>query len=137
MAWPARRHFDQLIHLAGQHLRSARVVRYEIGEQRALLDIEGLWINYRIVLSEIHRPDASRRYAYYLLDNANQPIIGFDNSADTQAIRLRYGSYWRQHIHEEIPHTHDVNRKIHLTDEMTVQRFFEWLQTELPKTIAQ
>ncbi len=137
MAWPSRGYFDQLIHLIRQYLRSERIVRYEIGEQRALFDIESLWDTYRIVLSEIHRPDGSRRYAYYVLDNGNQLIVGFDNSADAQAIRLRYGDEWRQHIHEEIPHTHDVNRQIRLTDEMTVQRFFEWLQTELQKTTTQ
>ena len=65
MAWPSRGYFDQLIHLIRQYLRSERTVRYEIGEQRALFDIEGLWDTYRIVLSEIHRPDGSRRYAYY------------------------------------------------------------------------
>ena len=137
MAWPARGHFDQLIHVAARYLRDQRVVRDEIGEQRALLDIEGLWRGYRIILSEIHRPDGSRRYAYFVLDTENQSIAGFDNSADVQAIRMCYGDEWRRHIHEEIPHSHDVHQKIRLTDEMTALRFFDWLQTELPKTTTQ
>ncbi len=137
MAWPTRRHFDELIRNTERRLQQVRIVRLEIGSQRALIDVEGLWGNYRIILSEIHRPDGSLRYAYYVLDNENRLVVGFDNSSDVQALKMRYGDDWREHLHEEIPHSHDSHHELRLTGEINVFRFFDWLQTNFTLTKTQ
>jgi len=125
MAWPARRHFDALVEQVEQHLYSTRIVRLSFGEKRALIDLERTWDDHRVILSEIHRPDISRRYAYYVLDSDNQMVVGFDNSSDVLAIKMRFGDDWRQHLHEEVPHLHDDQTSVQLTDEMDVSRFFD------------
>lgn len=135
MAWPARKYFDELIRTAERYLHLARIIRLEIGTNRALIDIEGQWGEHRIVLSEIHRPDGSVRYAYYALDRNNRLVIGFDNSSDIQAIKMRFGNEWRQHLHEEVPHKHDSQGNLQLTDEMDANQFVNWLQTNLPSKI--
>lgn len=137
MAWPARRHFDTLVQQAEQSLHSIHIVRLSFGQERALIDLEGMWGEYRIILSEIHRSDTSRRYAYYVLNSENRMLVGFDNSSDVLAIKMRYGDDWRQHLHEEIPHLHDDQNSLQLTDQMDISQFFKWLRTNLPDRKAQ
>ncbi|MBX3052117.1 MAG: hypothetical protein KF753_11615 [Caldilineaceae bacterium] len=137
MAWPARRYFDGLIRDLGDFLRDVRVTRLEIGSERALIDVEGMWGEHRIILSEIHRPDGSSRYAYYILDSENRLVAGFDNSSDVQAIKMQYDTDWRQHLHEEIPHRHDGQKNMRLTDKIDASRFLAWLQTNFPSKTVQ
>lgn len=132
MAWPARRHFDELIQTTERYLHQPRIIRLEIGAQRALIDIEAQWGGHRIVLPEIHRPDGSLRYVYYALDRNNRLVIGFDNSSDIQAIKMRFWNEWRQHLHEEVPHKHDSQQNLQLTNTMDAIQFVNWLQTNLP-----
>jgi hypothetical protein len=115
MAWPPGKHIEDLIFRANQLLIDCNIIRHHVSLHRALIDLEGRWKDCRVILSEIHRDDLSVRYAYYVLDNEGGLIHGFDNSPDTQAIRLKYGAKWKQHLHEEIPHQHDANRKLALT----------------------
>ncbi len=130
MAWPARKHIDQLIAKAKTFLSDVHINRYDNDTrlQRALIELEGKWRGYRIIVQEIHRADKSVRYSYYVLNENNRLVHGFDNSADKKAIKLRYGTEWKSHINEELPHQHDANRKISLMPtEMTFDRLIDWL----------
>lgn len=128
MAWPPGTHIETLITQARRLLTDCRIVRHDVGLHRALIDLEGKWRDYRVIISEIHRADNSIRYAYYVLDNNNQLIYGFDNSPDILAIKQKYGPEWKSHIHEEVPHQHDANRQMILTpNPMTFEVFIEWL----------
>lgn len=128
MAWPSRKHIEDLIRTARAVLTGVRIVRHDVGLRRALIDLEGQWDKYRVIVSEIHRADGTVRYAYYVLDSENRLLHGFDNSPDTLAIKLRYGVDWKSHLHEEIPHRHDANRNLVLTTPMTFEAFIEWLR---------
>jgi hypothetical protein len=99
---------------------------------RALIDLEGRRFGFRIIVSEIHRIDGSIRYAYYVLDSENRLVQGFDNSPDVTAIKQRYGVDWKSHIHDEVPHQHDANHSLALTqDVITFEMFIEWLNSNL------
>ncbi len=64
MAWPPGKHLETLIKQAQQLLTQVQIIRYDVSLNRALLDLEGQWVRYRIIVSEIHRADGSFRYAY-------------------------------------------------------------------------
>ncbi|MDM8526845.1 hypothetical protein QUF58_01425 [Anaerolineales bacterium HSG24] len=128
MVWPPRRHFETLIAQAKNKLPHVNSIKQNIDMHRAIIDIEATWQKYRVVIQEIHRPDNTIRYSYYLFTEDNQLKHGFDNSCDRKAIRLKYGETWREHLQAEIPHQHDHNRQVTLTDEpMTYEKFVVWL----------
>jgi hypothetical protein len=132
MAWPPGKHIESVIAHAEEWLTNVRIVRHDESLNRALIDLEGQWKEYRIIVSEIHRADNRVRYAYYLLDSNNQLVHGFDNSPDIFAIKLKYGAEWKSHLHEEVPHQHDKNQNLTLTSiPMTVETFFEWVSRNL------
>ena len=134
MAWPPGKHIEVVIAQAYQALTDVRVVRQDISLHRALIDLEGLRNDYRIIVSEIHRADGSMRYAYYVLSQDSQLIHGFDNSPDTLAIKKKYGRDWKSHRYEEIPHQHDADENLSLTPQaMTFEMFMAWLDQHLPK----
>ena len=109
MAWPPGKHIETLIAYAQQVLTDVRVIRQDESLHRALIDLEAQWLDYRIIISEIHRADGSWRYAYYILNQDNKLVQGFDNSPDITAVKQKYKTKWKSHIHEEIPHQHDTN----------------------------
>ena len=92
MAWPPGKHIERVIAQARAILKPVRIIRYEISKVRAIIDVEGGWAEYRIIVSEIHRAEKEVRYAYYVLDSQNRVIHAFDNSPDNIAIKQRYGS---------------------------------------------
>ncbi len=127
MARTSGEHIEKLIAQAKEFLTDVKIIRYELSQQRAIVDLEGNWKNYRIIVSEIYRLNKGIRYAYYIL-NKNQSIVhAFDNSLDNKAIRQKYGSEWKSHIHEEIPHQHDSENNLTLTPMMTFEDFIGWL----------
>ncbi|GAK53325.1 hypothetical protein U14_04590 [Candidatus Moduliflexus flocculans] len=132
MAWTFGTHFDAILNHARRVLSNARVLRCDSSQNRAILDFEGTWGEYRIIVSEIHRVQRPVRYAYYVLNQQNQVVHAFDNSPDNLAIKLRYHQNWKAHLHEEIPHQHDADGNISLTASvMTFEQFVEWLQKHL------
>ncbi len=107
---------------------SLNVYDYDQELLRAVIKLEGIWKNYRVIMSEVHRADGTTCYAYYVLTQDNQLVHGFDNSGDRTAVKLRYGTDWKSHQHEEIPHQHDAKGSITLTPvPMTFETFIEWL----------
>ena len=68
-----------------------------------------------------------RKYSYYLLAD-DIVIVGFDNSADPRAIRLKYGTIGQEHVGNLVPHAHYENKsRLVLTEEMTFQDFVTWV----------
>lgn len=60
--------------------------------------------------------------------------IGFDNSADPGAIRLKYGKVGTERAGELVPHAHRKDKsEILLTEEITFELFVEWLKLNLAK----
>lgn len=131
MAESPRDAFDRLILKVRAVLTEVQVIRRDERHARALLDIEGKYKNYRIIISEIRFPDGSVRYAYYVLDKNDHIVRGFDNSPDVRALKMRYGKDYKRHLHERIPHAHMSDGRIELTEHLNFDDFMEWLQGEL------
>ena len=132
MAWPPGKHIEALIAHVEQWLTDVHIIRHNESLSRALIDLEGQWREYRIIISEIHRADNRVRYADYVLDSDNRLVHGFDNSPDILAIKVKYDAEWKSHLHEEIPHQHDKNQNLTLTSTpMTFEIFIEWMNKNL------
>jgi hypothetical protein len=130
---PVGEYLNELIATARETFRDVQVTRRDERPARALIDMEGWWGAYRIIISEIILPDGSIRYAYYVLDADNRLLHGFDNTPDVRAVRLRYGREYRGHLGERTPHQHTADDRLSLTEPMTLDRFIEWLRQNLPK----
>ncbi len=97
---------------------------------RAILRLEGLYRDCHIFVVEL-LIDATRKYSYYVL-RGEWVEVGFDNSPDPRAIRLKYGKIGEGHAGELVPHQHRANKaKLVLTQEMTFEMFVEWLYANL------
>lgn len=98
---------------------------------RAILRIQAQYGRYRLFITELI--DASiRKYRYYVL-RGNEVEVGFDNSPDPRALRLKYGRIGQEHAGEHIPHMHRTNKtQVLLTGEITFTDFMTWLHQNLP-----
>lgn len=132
MVEPVGAALDALIAKARTALQEVRLVRRDERPTRALIDLEGRFRSYRIIISEIHLADGHVRYAYYVLDAENRLVQGFDNSPDIRAIKLRYGKDYRQHLQERVPHQHSAGDALTLTEPMNFDAFVVWLGSNLP-----
>ncbi len=132
MARIYREHIERVIEQAKSFLTNVSVLRYDIGKNRAIIDLQGNWKEYRIIVSEIHRINRGVRYAYYVLDQDNKVVNAFDNSTDVLAIKQKYGSNWKSNINAEIPHQHDSEGNITLTPvPVNFKIFMKWLNENL------
>ena len=132
MARIYREHIERLIEQAKSFLTDISILRYDIGNSRAIIDLEGYWKEYRIIVSEIHRVDRNVRYAYYVLNKYNKVVNAFDNSPDIMAIKQKYGLNWKSCIHSEIPHQHDSEGNITLMPmSVNLEFFIRWLDEHL------
>lgn len=126
------RPFDEVVALLLRTFSRVVIRRRDESAEVCVFEVECVYGDYRVVVSEILTPDG-RKYAFYLLDSQNAIVVGFDNSPDRRAAQLRYGPAYRKHIHERIPHRHDLNRlTIHLTVEMTLSDCIAWLHQHIP-----
>lgn len=117
-------------------LARARLTQVDIDEEvspdRAILAIEGRFDRYRVLIKETVSP-TRRRYAFFVL-SGNRVMLGLDNHADRQALRLKYGDDFADHIHELIPHRHGPDKTTtQLTEEWTAQEFLNELETLIDK----
>ena len=120
----ARRHFEQILTLARQNFSNVQVQSYDISARRAILKVAGAYGDKRVEITEILTPQV-RKYSYYLL-RSDFVLLGLDNSADRQALRLKYGAEFVQHLHEPIPHLHTENKqKLTLIEEKSFADFVE------------
>ena len=131
MAQTTAGYLDGLIECFSEAFHPAKVVLRDERPKRSLLELWGRWGSYRVRLYEVVGPTVTRKYAYYVLDN-KRVIVGFDNAPDPKVLRLKYGKSFAQHLHESIPHRHSIDKKdVELTDEMTCEKFTEWVQANL------
>ncbi|MEE4356478.1 MAG: hypothetical protein V2I97_08410 [Desulfococcaceae bacterium] len=132
MAGTSGEHIENLIAQAQRFLSNVTILRHESSRQRAIIDFEGNWKEYRIIVSEIHRINRRIRYAYYVLDKHHAIVHAFDNSPDNKAIKQKYGSDWKCHIYEEVSHQHDSENKLSLTElPITFEAFVQWAEENL------
>ena len=100
----------------------------------AILDVECVYQTFRVIISEIIET-TRRKYAYLLLDTSNDIVVIFDNSPDWKVAQLKYGTNYRVHHRERIPHQHSYKRQeITLTPEMTLTDFLTWIEHRFPNT---
>lgn len=97
-----------------------------------ILRLQAHYKHFEISLTELIA-DKQRKYRYYVLSK-DKVIVGFDNSPDPQAVRLKFGRMG-SFAGSLVPHVHlDNKRTIELTDEMTFPMFIEWLEVHLDPT---
>jgi hypothetical protein len=131
MATPFTDTLERIIALAQATFEDVTVIHRDENDFRAVLRLVEQYRDYQVHLREVLRPDGSRKYAYYVIQ-AGQVFAGFDNMPDTEALRLKYGNEYSQHRQETIPHFHSQHKQtVELTDEMTAEAFFEWLEQNL------
>lgn len=127
MAATLREDFARITTLAYVKLEQVEV-NQEIDSDRAILTIRGKRPPYQIFLKEVISAKG-RRYAYYILVNG-RVMLGLDNHADRQALRLKYGGNFVAHLAELIPHRHTADKtSLILTDPWTAEQFINELDT--------
>jgi len=98
---------------------------------RAILRIQAQYGHYRVFITELIDASA-RKYRYFVLHGDNVEV-GFDNSPDPRALRLKYGRIGEAHAGEPIPHLHRANKtQLQLTAEISFTDFIDWLHQHLP-----
>ena len=126
MAAQTGSYFARIAALARIKLTQAKINR-DITPDRAILSIQGNFLQYRVIIKETMRADR-RRCAYYLLLN-EQVVVGLDNHAGRNALRQKYGAAFSAHINELIPHRHSRNkRSVELTASWTADKFLNELE---------
>ena len=129
MAGTLRTDFARIIALARAKLTEAKVEE-EIDTTRAILNIDGRFAEYRVIICETLTP-TGRRYSYYVLEQA-RVLFGFDNHADRHSLRLKYGRGFASHLHELVPHYHGPDKATtKLTEEWTAERFLTELEAQI------
>ena len=104
--------------------------RTDMTPKRAILSLQGKYGSHRVFITEL-LTDKMRKYRYYVL-RKNWVEIGFDNSPDPRAIRLKYSTIGKKHAGEHIPHVHHEDKtQMTLTEEMTFTSFVEWLKANI------
>jgi hypothetical protein len=97
---------------------------------RAIVRIQARYGPYRIFVTEL-RDAITHKYRYYVLQG-QAVIVGFDNSPDPRALRLRYGRIGNEQVRETVPHQHAENKtQVLLTKEFFFSDFVSWLQENL------
>ncbi len=131
MAETVRDYFARVVALAQPKLTLIQVTQ-EIEAERSILTIQGTYLQYRVAIKETIT-SIGRRYAYYILAG-NQVMLGLDNHADRQALRLKYGNDFATHLTELIPHQHGLDKMtLSLTLPWTVEQFLDGLDTLISK----
>lgn len=123
-------YFTDVIQLAHATFTDV-VVEIDATPVRALLRITAHYGPYRVFITELS-DRSSRKYRYYVLQG-DAVEVGFDNSADPRALRLKYGQIGEDHVGEYIPHLHRANKtQLLLTEEINCVDFVHWLHQHLP-----
>ncbi len=128
----ARSHFERLLKLARETFDDVRILLWDIASDRSILKLRARYGRKEVAVSEI-LTETTRRYSYYLLEQGTV-LIGLDNYPDREALRLKYGAAFAQHLTDRIPHAHDRRkREVKLTREKTfedfVQMVLEWRES--------
>ncbi len=122
--------FVDIIHVAQASFEHI-VLELDTTPARAILRIQAQYGPYRIFITELI-DTSTRKYRYYVLHGDNVEV-GFDNSPDPRALRLKYGRIGEAHAGEPVPHLHQANKiRIQLTAEISFTDFIDWLHQHLP-----
>lgn len=126
MAGALAESFADIVALARARLTQVTVDE-DVNVDRAVLVIQGYFGRYRVLIKETVSP-TRRRYAFFML-LGDRILLGLDNHADRQALRLKYGEEFAAHIYELIPHRHGPDKAtLELTEEWTAQQFLNELE---------
>jgi len=122
-------HFERLLKLARETFADVRILLWDITSDRSILKLRARYGEKEVAVSET-LTEATQRYSYYLFEQSTV-LIGLDNYPDREALRLKYGSAFAQHLTERIPHAHGRDKhEVKLTGEKTfedfVQMVLEW-----------
>ncbi len=99
--------------------------------ERDALKLRARFGRLRISVREMFS-DERRKYSYYALDG-KQVVVGFDNSPDPEAIRLKYGRIGPETAGIQVPHIHTNDKAdLQLTDEIDILTFINWLKANTP-----
>jgi hypothetical protein len=123
-------HFTRLIALAHA---SFTHVEYTVDTTpaRAILRLHASYGPYRVFVTELFS-DGVRKYRYYVL-RGDRVEVGFDNSPDPRAIRLKYGRIGAEYAGELVHHLHRQDKtELFLTEAMTFEAFLEWVTQRFP-----
>ncbi|MCA9967369.1 MAG: hypothetical protein KC423_24140 [Anaerolineales bacterium] len=107
-------------------------VEYTIDEtpKRSILRLQAMYGSFRLFVTELFSENR-RKYRYYLLKD-NWVEVGFDNSPDPRALRLKYGQITTSQVGELVPHLHLANKtELFLTDEISYDEFLDWLSANI------
>ena len=127
MAGTVAEGFARIVALAHTVLTQVEIAE-DIDADRAILIIQGQFGTYRVFLKETVSPKR-RRYAFFVLKE-DRVMLGLDNHADRQALRLKYGRDFAVHLTELIPHRHALDKAaVELTEEWTAERFLTEIET--------
>jgi hypothetical protein len=126
----AEKYFNRIIDLAKKSLQSVKIVEYDISYRRAFLKIKANHKGFDVRITEVLDKDG-RKYSYYLL-RGGKVILGFDNAPDIRALKAKYGSQFRNHFGENVPHRHGKKKEtINLTAEMEFTDFLNEIRNIL------
>ncbi len=118
--------FAGIVALAHTSLTDVEIEQ-DVSFDRAILTIRGHYGHYKVFIKETVGV-ALRRYAFYVLLD-NRVMLGLDNHADRQALRLKYDDDFKAHIHELLPHRHGIDKMTTaLTEEWTAEQFLDTLE---------
>lgn len=122
-------HFERLLKLARETFDDVRILIWDITSDRSILKLRARYGEKEVAVSEI-LTEATRRYSYYLFEQGTV-LIGLDNYPDREALCLKYGAAFAQHLGDRIPHAHGRDKHgVKLTEEKTfedfVQMVLEW-----------
>lgn len=127
MAGTIREDFARIVALARTKLEEVEVSQ-EIDLSRAILSIRGNYPPYQIFIKETISA-RGRRYSFYILAG-ERVMLGLDNHADRQALRLKYGNDFAAHLTELIPHRHSADKaSLTLTKPWITEQFLNQLDT--------
>lgn len=109
-------------------------VDYEIDKtpSRSILKLTANFSHYRVFITELIS-DEHRKYNYYLLDE-NYVVVGFDNSQDVRAIKIKFGKTPKNKSARLVPQCHLKNKTIlELTKEANIDDFIYWIKINIKK----
>ena len=124
------KYFDDLIHDIKGFFSN---VKYTVDRtpDRVILRINAFYQNYRVFVTELVSEEY-RKYNYYLLSK-DYVVVGFDNSPDIRALKLKFKNIPDKNIDRLVPHKHLKNKTIiELTAELKITDFIDWISENTP-----
>ena len=97
------KYFNSIINKANSFFSNIEYT-FDRTPKRAILRIKATYNDYRVFIMELVSPNY-RKYNYYLLKN-DYVVVGFDNSQDIRAIKMKFKKMPDKDIDKLVPHKH-------------------------------